>query len=111
MLVLTLILEDLDLAQPKVLLFLPVVPDIDELAGVAVAPVAQEDGLLALKLTLKLGARLVHRLVALKELWKKEEDLGRLNERNPFSSPKLYETYSIGVHIIEKCGLSFAELC
>ena len=42
-------LKDLDLAHPKVLLVLPVVPDVDELAGVALGVVAVEQSLLVLK--------------------------------------------------------------
>ena len=60
-------LEDLDLAEPEVLLLLAVVADVDELPRVAVSVVAEEDRLLLLELALELGARLVHRLVALQE--------------------------------------------
>ena len=60
-------LEDLDLAQAEVLLLLSVVADVDELPRVTVPVVAEENRLLLLELALELGARLVHRLVALKE--------------------------------------------
>ena len=77
---LTLKLEDLDLAEPKVLLLLSVVADVDELAGVAVAVVAQEHRLLLLELALELGARLVHRLVALQEFCKEQENVESTNK-------------------------------
>ena len=64
---LTLKLEDLDLAQPEVLLLLSVVADVDELPRVTVPVVAEENRLLLLEFALELGARLVHRLVALQE--------------------------------------------
>ena len=60
-------LEDLDLAQAEVLLLLSVVADVDELPRVTVPVVAEENRLLLLELALELGARLVHRLVALQE--------------------------------------------
>ena len=69
-------LEDLDLAQAEVLLLLSVVADVDELPRVTVPVVAEENRLLLLELALELGARLVHRLVALEELCKGQFILG-----------------------------------
>ena len=77
---LTLKLEDLDLAEPEVLLLLSVVADVDELPRVAVSVVAEEDRLLLLELALELGARLVHRLVALQEFCKGQENVYRVGE-------------------------------
>ncbi len=42
-------LEDLHLAEPEILLILPVVPDVDELTRVAVVVVTGEKGLLVLQ--------------------------------------------------------------
>ncbi len=42
-------LEDLHLAEPEILLVLPVVPDVDELTRVAVVVVTGEKGLLVLQ--------------------------------------------------------------
>ena len=84
---LTLKLEDLDLAEAEILLLLSVVADVDELPRVTVAVVAEEDRLLLLELALELGARLVHRLVALQEFCE-----GRVREGH-FSSIKKLATY------------------
>ena len=74
-------LEDLDLAEPEVLLLLSVVADVDELPRVAVSVVAEEDRLLLLELALELGARLVHRLVALQEFCQEQRNVESTNKR------------------------------
>ena len=61
---LTSILEDFHLTETKVFLILPVVSYIDELPRMTQAVVAQEHRLFGLEWTVKLGAYLVHGLVA-----------------------------------------------
>ena len=57
-------MKHLHFAEPKIVGLLSVVPDVNKLAVMPQAVVAQKDGLLSLKLAFELGARFVHGFVA-----------------------------------------------